>query len=143
MKREKKKNPLKFKKSKKGPGVPAECPFKDKVLAEAQEALEKRNEEREIRRKELKERRKAGKAGKLSEMRGQSLESLVASARQRGRMHEAASEVVGAVKEKGVTDRSAKAYYREFKKVIEAADVILEVLDARDPLLEMGKLRQP
>ena len=134
MKREKKKNPLKFKKSKKDPGVPAECPFKDKVLAEAQEALEKRNEEREIRRKELKERRKAGKAGKLSEMRGQSLESLVASARQRGRMHEAASEVVGAVKEKGVTDRSAKAYYREFKKVIEAADVILEVLDARDPL---------
>ena len=134
LKREKKKNPLKFKKSKKDPGVPAECPFKDKVLAEAQEALEKRNEEREIRRKELKERRKAGKAGKLSEMRGQSLESLVASARQRGRMHEAASEVVGAVKEKGVTDRSAKAYYREFKKVIEAADVILEVLDARDPL---------
>ena len=134
LKKEKKKNPLKFKKSKKDPGIPAECPFKDKVLAEAQEALEKRNEEREIRRKELKERRKAGKAGKLSEMRGQSLESLVASARQRGRMHEAASEVVGAVKEKGVTDRSAKAYYREFKKVIEAADVILEVLDARDPL---------
>ena len=134
LKKEKKKNPLKFKKSKKDPGVPAECPFKDKVLAEAQEALEKRNEERETRRKELKERRKAGKAGKLSEMRGQSLESLVASATQRGRMHEAASEVVGAVKEKGVTDRSAKAYYREFKKVIEAADVILEVLDARDPL---------
>ena len=134
LKKEKKKNPLKFKKSKKDPGVPAECPFKDKVLAEAQEALEKRNEERETRRKELKEKRKAGKAGKLSEMRGQSLESLVASARQRGRMHEAASEVVGAVKEKGVTDRSAKAYYREFKKVIEAADVILEVLDARDPL---------
>ena len=134
LKKEKKKNPLKFKKSKKDPGIPGECPFKDKVLAEAQEALEKRNEEREIRRKELKERRKAGKAGKLSEMRGQSLESLVASARQRGRMHEAASEVVGAVKEKGVTDRSAKAYYREFKKVIEAADVILEVLDARDPL---------
>jgi len=134
LKKEKKKNPLKFKKSKKDPGVPADCPFKDKILAEAQEAVEKKNEEREKRRQEMKEKRKAGKAGKLAEVRGQTLEAMVASARQRGNLHDASAGVVGAVVEKGVTDRSAKAYYREFKKVIEAADVILEVLDARDPL---------
>jgi len=134
LKKEKKKNPMKFKKSKKDPGVPADCPFKDKILAEAQEAVEKKNEEREKRRQEMKEKRKAGKAGKLAEVRGQTLEAMVASARQRGNLHDASAGVVGAVVEKGVTDRSAKAYYREFKKVIEAADVIMEVLDARDPL---------
>ncbi|XP_060679220.1 guanine nucleotide-binding protein-like 3-like protein isoform X2 [Hemiscyllium ocellatum] len=32
------------------------------------------------------------------------------------------------------TESSRKAYYREFKKVIEASDVVLEVLDSRDPL---------
>ncbi|XP_029989633.1 guanine nucleotide-binding protein-like 3-like protein [Sphaeramia orbicularis] len=31
-------------------------------------------------------------------------------------------------------ENSRKAYYREFKKVVEASDVILEVLDVRDPL---------
>ena len=32
------------------------------------------------------------------------------------------------------TDQSLRAYYRDFRKVVEASDVVLEVLDARDPL---------
>jgi nuclear GTP-binding protein len=35
--------------------------------------------------------------------------------------------------EKRALAQSRKAYYRELKKVIEASDVVIEVLDARDP----------
>merc|ERR1711962_749617 len=134
LKKEKKKNPGKFLKSKKDPGVPNNCPFKDQVLAEAQEAIEKRNADKEKRRLELKEMRKTGKMKKITELRGQTLESLAAGAARRGKMFEGQQNITARAQQEGCTDRSAKAYYREFRKVVTAADVIIEVLDARDPL---------
>jgi len=82
----------------------------------------------------MKAMRKTGKANKLSELRGLSLESLVASAKQKDNAFNNRSEVEKTAMNLGCSDRSAKAYYKEFRKVVDAADVILQILDARDPL---------
>merc|ERR1711884_289793 len=49
-------------------------------------------------------------------------------------IHNAGKAVTEQLKTDGFSDRSAKAYYKEFQKVVDVADVILQVLDARDPL---------
>lgn len=135
LKREKKKHPEKFpNKSNKDPGVPAQCPFKDQVLAEAQEQVEQRDAAKEKRRLEMKELRKTGKSRKLAELRGQTLEGLVAGAQQKNKLFDHQTDIQKSATGFGCSDRSAKAYYREFRKVVSAADVILEVLDARDPM---------
>jgi hypothetical protein len=61
-------------------------------------------------------------------------QGLVAGAQEKSALFERGQTAQVAAVEKGLSDRSAKAYYREFKKVVEAADVVLEVLDARDPM---------
>ena len=37
-------------------------------------------------------------------------------------------------KSRSEVEGSRKAYYREFSKVLEASDVVIQVLDARDPI---------
>ena len=66
----------------------------------------------------------------------QGLAGLVADAEIKQANHESARNFVNEISNGGdkMTDKSAKAYYREFAKVIEAADVILQVCDARDPM---------
>jgi len=134
LKREKKRNPNNFHVSKKDPGIPGDCPFKDQILAEAKAAVDKREEAQNKRRIELKELRKQSKQNKLNQMRGQTLESLVSGAEREAAMFESSRSIKATVVERGLTDGSAKAYYKEFRKVVEAADVVLQVLDARDPL---------
>merc|ERR1719258_442632 len=75
-----------------------------------------------------KERRKLAK-------QGLSMEQLAASAKERGAAFDDTSDAP--VRQEDALDeaakRSARAYARELAKVVEASDVVLEVLDARDP----------
>jgi len=134
LKKDKKKHPEKYRQSKKDPGVPNECPFKDKIIAEAKIVVAANKAHQEKRRIELKELRKQAKENQTKQLRGQSLESLLAKAQHKAAVFEKGQGIQASATEKGLTDRSAKAYYKEFRKVVEAADVVLEVLDARDPM---------
>lgn len=134
---EKRKNPEKFSgKSggKKEWAVPNDCPFKDEILQEASNARQRKQAVKDKRKQELKDRRETARAAALEEKRTGGLEGLVAAAQKKQDLHENNRNFVESSAKHGVTDRSAKAYYREFMKVVEAADVILQVLDARDPM---------
>ncbi|CAH1405445.1 unnamed protein product [Nezara viridula] len=111
--------------------VPQDCPFRDDILKEVEDLKRKKEEEKLKQRALWKEERE--KLKRLEKEAG-GLEGLVASAEMKQKVHEAFEpkddEKPFLIKKEG----SLKAYYREFKKVVQAADIILEVVDARDPI---------
>ncbi|XP_067880325.1 guanine nucleotide-binding protein-like 3-like protein isoform X2 [Heterodontus francisci] len=111
---------------KKDPGVPNVASFKERVAREA----EKRKQRMQV----LKERQKAARAQGMSKRR--SLEGLQQDAQKRQQEFEQMESNLQDLQSnlKLASENSRKSYYREFKKVIEASDVILEVLDSRDPM---------
>jgi len=128
LKKQAKKNPPQ-KRKKKDPGIPNSLPFKDKIL---QEAEERKQQAAELRQHQKEERQKL-----MAEKRQLSLAQVAADAERRSSQFEQKTAVIEELQTGSGTllsERSAKAYYREFRKVVEAADVVLEVLDARDPL---------
>lgn len=110
--------------------VPNQCPFKEDILKEV-EAMKKQNEEEKLKQRE------AAREKRREELAKNGLKGLVTAAQNKQAEHPEME--VDTVHEKIKNamvkeENSLKAYYKEFKKVLDAADVILEVVDARDPL---------
>uniref|UniRef100_T1ILS6 Guanine nucleotide-binding protein-like 3 homolog n=1 Tax=Strigamia maritima TaxID=126957 RepID=T1ILS6_STRMM len=126
LRREAKKNPKT--KSKKDPGVPNSLPFKEEILQEAEER-KRQAEELKLRQKEEMRNPEAANKRKLEELEEEALLKGSLFNAKKMKMDVDAADADDTVKE-----TTGKGYYKEFKKVIDAADVILEILDARDPL---------
>lgn len=135
LKKERRLRPGSFKnKAKKDPGIPNDCPFKEAILQDVAEARRRKQEEKDQRRQTIRQRRLEGQGGTLG---ADNLTDLVQQAQFKTGQHEDRDMDDDDAKEsanEGMGERSAKAFYKEFAKVVDAADVILQVLDARDPL---------
>lgn len=125
--RNNRKNPDGRKKMKKDLGIPNLWPFKDELLRKI-EAHKEQEELAAIREREQ----------KLELAR-----QAAAAMQQEGKSDDATNDVISeksefgkdasAEEERVSKDMSKKQFMKKFRKVVDAADVILEVVDARDP----------
>lgn len=110
-------------KLKKDMGVPNLHPFKEQLLEKAAAA--------KVRREEQERRQKQSRRELMDTNRG--LHDMVQDAQARGDAFKPESVETLAASAPAM-ELSRKQYYQEVKKVIDASDVVLQVLDARDPL---------
>ncbi|KIH64885.1 hypothetical protein ANCDUO_04803 [Ancylostoma duodenale] len=112
--------------------VPKACPFKEEILNEAEKARERIKAQMEAK----KEAAKQARAEKRKEPMPIDLHSLSAKAAREGEEFEKQQEAKNLAQKdfNPLSDRSIKAYASEVRKMIETADIIIQVLDARDPL---------
>ncbi|KAI5715344.1 hypothetical protein M8J77_014467 [Diaphorina citri] len=127
VRKEAKKNP-KSKKSKKII-IPSICPFKEELLKEAEAYKEHKKQEQIKKREQIIQERTAKK-----EEERETLEQVLKLAEMKQKMHKTKPEEDDSIDVKKFKNIKTQSLYKEFKKVVEAADVILEVVDARDPM---------
>ncbi|CAI4231373.1 unnamed protein product [Auanema sp. JU1783] len=123
--REAKKSGLK-KRAEKIIPVPNSCPFKEDILIEAEKTRERIKAQNEAKKEALKALQVLKKSKPLD------IASLAAKATKQGEEFEIRRK--SDFKINTMDDRTIRAYASEVRKTIEIADVIIQVLDARDPL---------
>ncbi|KAF2292608.1 hypothetical protein GH714_026000 [Hevea brasiliensis] len=121
----------KKRKVEKDPGIPNDWPFKEQELKALEARRARALEELEQKKAARKERAQKRKLG-LLEDDDISKFADVASAKEQNFEERNGNDDVGGIARN--RDNSDRAFYKELVKVIEESDVILEVLDARDPL---------
>lgn len=102
-------------KSRKDPGIPSMWPLKESFVQKM---------------KSQKEREEAQKSARST----MTLKKMVEAAESKTVRFRSESESIVEAKKIAALDNSKRAFFREFRQVVDKADVILQVLDARDPL---------
>ncbi|CAK7349360.1 unnamed protein product [Dovyalis caffra] len=115
----------------KDPGIPNEWPFKEQELKALEARRARAIEELEQKKAARKERAQKRKLGLLENDDLSKLATINLAKEQNIEDQNGGKEFKGITRNR---DNSDRAFYKELVKVIEASDVILEVLDARDPL---------
>jgi len=132
------------KKKKRDPGIPNQWPFKEDLLKQIERAKEAMEQRKENQKEERKQARKDALALRRGIADGSipdavDMPTMASEAQNRALAFEAAKEAkekadadIGS-SEKSAGQSSRRAFLRDLRKVIETSDVLLEVLDARDP----------
>ena len=125
---------------KRDPGIPNSWPFKQDLLKDIQRARERQQKLQEDKKEKRKSELRALREHQEQGGTARTIEELMARASQDQRAFDAKQGGVAA-EEKARSDgtvaagqQSRRAYLRELKKVVDSADVLLQVLDARDPI---------
>lgn len=114
------------KKMKKDPGIPNLYPFKEQTLKQLKEQKER----------EIESQKRQKEARKKEQAKRRSLQGLRADIERRTKAFEKKNSHQQKETDQNQLNavQSTKRFYKEFKKIVDAADVVLEILDARDPM---------
>ncbi|KAG7350607.1 GNL3L/Grn1 putative GTPase [Nitzschia inconspicua] len=128
---------------KRDPGIPNSWPFKQDLLKDIQRARERQQQQQQEQKDKRKEELRLFREHQEQGGSCRTVEELMARATQDRQAFDA-KQTNGTEGNDDTTDRSdgkvaagqqsRRAYLRELKKVVDTADVLLQVLDARDPI---------